>query len=110
MCARSDRQDDRPLPPAVIDSRKSPTCEQRFRAVEDLFATRNHCKQASDCELVWPQCPFGCYRAIERSHKDELFRLINEYLRHCTNCHYRCILLDSKDALCENGICKVPKH
>ena len=106
ICARPDSNSERPPPRRD----PSPTCEQRAQAVETLFATYNRCKQASDCQLVWPQCPFACYRAIERSRMDEVFRKINEYQRHCPRCQYRCTLLESKEALCENGICQVPKR
>jgi hypothetical protein len=125
MCARSDRQEPRDSAPAPTgaaltgserpaagrdDRGASPTCVQRVRDVEAMFATRNRCKQASDCALVWPQCPFGCYGAIERSQVEELFRKIREYQRYCTNCHYRCTLLQSKDATCEQGVCRVPEQ
>ena len=50
------------------------------------------CEKDSDCELIMPGCPFGCYAAVSATSKESVQKkLADLHKRLSPRCVYRCV-------------------
>lgn len=65
------------------------------RDFDDYVATVNACEAASDCTLVFTDCPLGCFHAVRVDKKAdveaEAARLVNLYRAGGQSCAYDCV-------------------
>ena len=77
------------------------------REFDEVVESRNGCQTASDCEMVYPGCPFGCGVAVNREHAGAVRRkaeeLVDEYESCNQECVYDCIALG--EPMCVSGHC-----
>jgi hypothetical protein len=87
-----------------------PPTEQEIKTEFDAFvASHNRCVADTDCVLVSPECPLGCFAAVESGSRVEVeekaHELVRRYERGCScSCAYDCI---SAVAGCREGRCEV---
>jgi hypothetical protein len=85
-------------------------CQERNAAIcpafEKLVSEHNSCLSSSDCAVVTPGCPLGCYVAVRRSDvpvvESRARELVAENGPDC-RCMYKCP--PEPRPSCANGIC-----
>jgi hypothetical protein len=67
----------------------------------------NECTDVSECAIVYPGCPLGCYEAVAQEHvseaQTEAQRIIDKYERGGRACAYSCA--EAPSLVCENQRC-----
>ncbi len=59
----------------------------RHYFAEKKIEKANYCVTKDDCALVWSKCPFGCYVYVNKTKKEEIKNLINNFHDSCLyNC------------------------
>ena len=89
---------------------KSGLCQEKNAALrtefEQAVSTRNSCEQSTDCAVLTPGCPFGCYVGVARAHASEVEvlaeKLVGSNAPDC-RCMYKCPA--APQASCVHGIC-----
>ncbi len=76
---------------------------------EAAVAEANDCVSSSDCVLIFPGCPLGCFTAVNRAREAEVRakadELIADYERGGAACAYSCIQPGA--LVCEGSNCAV---
>ena len=73
---------------------------------EEIVSAHNQCKKSSDCEVLQPGCPFGCYVAVAKTHLWKVSERADELAAsagHECRCKYRCRV--APRAVCVHGTC-----
>lgn len=66
-------------------------CEKLKRQVLALLSEKNYCNTSADCEMVSFDCPFGCYRLVNKNVDLALVREgVAKYRTRCPPCLYDC--------------------
>jgi hypothetical protein len=86
------------------------TCQERNEAIrpafEKLVSEHNSCLRSSDCAVVAPGCPLGCYVAVRSSDvrivESRARELVEQNAPEC-RCTYKCT--PEPRPLCTNGTC-----
>ncbi len=55
----------------------------RHYFAEKKIEKANYCVTKDDCALVWSKCLFGCYVYVNKSKKEEITKLINNFHDSC---------------------------
>ena len=76
---------------------------------DTFVAENNSCAVDTDCAVVYPGCPLGCYDAVSTDAVDEAEaeadRILRIYRRPGRGCDYDCTQNDPPT--CEAGTCQV---
>ena len=87
----------------------TPTGEEIQAEFDAAVADANHCGADTDCVLVHPGCPLGCYVAVNKDHQAEIAELaedlIEDYESSGQACMYSCMA--PGEPRCEQGRCTV---
>ena len=79
---------------------------EQFR---EYVATANQCQAASECVLVVPGCPLGCFVAVRSERKADVEakarELIAHYMKDGASCIYECLAPGPVE--CVQSRCKV---
>lgn len=79
-------------PPAPGTSAADAECEKRRAAIEVALGAAASCSSDADCTSMYPNCPFGCARAIGKSTDVSALQAeIESYKTACNTCMYRCM-------------------
>ena len=77
------------------------------KAFEERVAQSQHCESASECTLIYPGCPLGCFVAVNVDEADALAdyasELIADYESGGVACNYGCIGAPEVD--CVEQVC-----
>ena len=99
--------------PSDAEREKARACHQKNAALRPDFdkavAAHSTCKQSSDCVVLTPGCPFGCYVAVARTDAAEVERLAHELASRIGSdcrCMYKCSA--APRASCAGGRCTIP--
>src|SRR5262245_20975372 len=72
-------------------------CQEKNAALrtelEQAVSTRNSCEHSTDCAVLTPGCPFGCYVGVARAHASEVEVLAEKLVGHNApdcRCMYKC--------------------
>jgi|SRR6516165_1694182 hypothetical protein len=92
------------------DSDKGTLCQEQNASLRAEFersvSTRNSCERSTDCAVLVPGCPFGCYVGVARAHASEVELLVKKLTGgnppDC-RCMYKCPA--APQASCAQGIC-----
>jgi hypothetical protein len=88
----------------------SPLTEEETSALfKQYVATANGCREASECTVIFTECPLGCFTAVRRDRKADVEgkaqELVARYRGSGGGCIYSCA---QPGALtCEEGTCRV---
>ena len=107
--ARPSRGDDGGLEAAREQAR---VCHEKQAAMRPDFdkalSEHNSCKKASDCAVLTPGCPFGCYVGVRSTDVAVVESRVRELVRRsgsdCT-CKYKCV--GTPRAACAKGKCAI---
>ena len=82
--------------------------EESVEADWNAFLSQNQsCEADTDCVVVYPGCPLGCYAAVSASSEAaanaEADRLIAKYERGGRACAYGCV--EAGEPVCSAGMC-----
>ena len=87
-------------------ARSEEDIQQEF---DEVIAASNDCSDASECTLVYPGCPLGCFVAVNTSKETEVeekaAELIKSYESGGRACAYDCIAPGPLE--CVSGKCAV---
>ncbi len=74
--------------------------------VEASIEEAGYCTESSDCVVIYPGCPLGCFAAVNAAEVEDIEAKIERYHRQSSNnCIYDCA--PHADPFCENGQCIV---
>ncbi|HET9953825.1 MAG TPA: hypothetical protein VFQ61_04960 [Polyangiaceae bacterium] len=77
---------------------------------EEFVSAHNSCVSAEDCVAIYPGCPLGCYRYVnkqyERAAIDKAKELVADYERWGRSCEYDCV--ETRPPECEANRCSSP--
>ncbi len=87
-------------------------CAPSEEEVQDEFAafiaSRRGCEQDTDCAVVYPGCPLGCYVAVAEEHVEAVEKkareLVEDYERAGRSCDYDC--MEPPEPVCRAGGCE----
>jgi hypothetical protein len=72
----------------------SPSEEAIQARFEAFVNTANQCTEASECTIVTPGCPLGCFVSVRADRRAEVeakaHALVTEYQRWGAHCDYDC--------------------
>ena len=72
--------------------------------VEERIDDANYCDVVDECVAIYPGCPLGCVRLVNRVEESDVLDLIDRYHRqHRDNCAYDCAGIGP--IRCEAGRC-----
>jgi hypothetical protein len=97
--------------PSDADREKARLCHEKNAALRPEFdkavAANGACTKSSDCAVLTPGCPFGCYVAVARMHAVEVERLPHELVGRAPDCRcmYKCTARPR--ASCVRGNCTI---
>jgi hypothetical protein len=57
---------------AAVLAACAPSEEEIQREFDDVVAGANACETADECVLVYPDCPLGCFVAVNAANADEV--------------------------------------
>lgn len=86
-------------------------CGPSAQEIQSQFQERvdqsQACETASDCSLIYPGCPLGCYVAVRADLADELSayaaQLISDYESGGVSCAYGCA--EPGELVCSESAC-----
>ncbi len=83
--------------------------EEEIQEEFDAFtASRRGCEQDTDCTVVSPGCPLGCYEVVAKEHaaavEKKAHELIADYERRGQTCDYSCT--EPPEPRCNDGQCE----
>jgi hypothetical protein len=85
----------------------APSEEEVQREFEDFVETRQACAEDSNCAVVSPGCPLGCFVFVEQSQvsavEQKARELIDEYESGGRRCDYGCVA--AGEPVCREGRC-----
>jgi hypothetical protein len=77
------------------------------REFDEFVAERNRCSADTECVLVFPGCPLGCFVAVNAQFEAVVAAkaedLIDDYERGGTRCDYGCVQAGA--VVCLDGRC-----
>jgi len=74
--------------------------------VTETIEVAGYCSEDSDCVVIYPGCPLGCYAAVNRAEVETVEAKIERYHNQQSNeCLYDCAA--PTDPWCEAGQCVV---
>jgi hypothetical protein len=87
----------------------APSAEEVQREYDAYVSARNACSVDSDCAIVFPSCPLGCYTAVavqyQAAVESKARELVDEYESQGQKCYYDCQAVQG--AVCTSGNCEV---
>lgn len=95
-----------------IDSvlHKKSDCDEKVNQIKNLIHNSKQCQSHLDCDIVYLNCPFGCFGAINIKQEGIIREAIKEHRKmSCTFCNYRCSSKKGFTSLCNNGMCETVK-
>jgi len=93
------------------DREKARICHEKTASLRAEFdkavALNGSCGSSSECAVLTPGCPFGCYVAVARTHADEVERLAQNLADRNQDCRcmYKCKARPL--ASCVRGTCTI---
>jgi len=86
-----------------------PSSEQIQSQFQERVDQSQACENVSDCSLIYPGCPLGCYVAVRADLADELSayaaQLISDYESGGVSCAYGC--MEPGELVCLEEVCSI---
>ncbi len=74
--------------------------------VEAAIEDAGYCTESSECVVIYPGCPLGCYAAVNTAEVGAIEKKIEKFHKQQgSECLYDCAT--HADPFCENGQCIV---
>ncbi len=91
--------------PTPVPTIEDINCGAMRMEIDELLEELNYCETKADCVAVNFDCPFGCWKFVNKNAETEKAQeLVQEFTQTCMSCEYACG--EKPEAECVNGKCK----